>query len=60
MEKYWINKNWKNIAKGHTAFCILGGPSSQELDNINDIIKNNFTVTVNRSIEVFPNVDMVT
>lgn len=58
MEKYWINKNWKNIAKGHTAFCILGGPSSQELDNINDIIKNNFTVTINRSIEIYPEVDM--
>ena len=39
MEKYWINKNWKNIAKDHTAFCILGGPSFQELDNINDKIE---------------------
>tara|TARA_R110002167_G_scaffold12641_6_gene53638 strand:- start:482 stop:1378 length:897 start_codon:yes stop_codon:yes gene_type:complete len=58
MTNFYINEQWKNIAKGHTAFCILGGPSSQELDNIQDIIKNNFTVTINRSIEIFPNVDM--
>ena len=58
MIDFYINKKWKEIAKGHTAFCILGGPSSKELDNINDIIENNFTVTINRSIEVFPKVDM--
>lgn len=58
MNEYLINKKWKNIAEGHTAFCILGGPSSKEIPNINNIIANNFTVTVNRSIEVFPNVDM--
>lgn len=58
MTDFYINNKWKDIAKNHTAFCILGGPSSQELDNIQDIIKNNFTVTVNRSIEIFPNADM--
>ena len=58
MIDFYINKKWKEIAKGHTAFCILGGPSSKELDNINNIIENNFTITVNRSIEVFPKVDM--
>ena len=56
--KYYINNKWKSIAKGHTAFCILGGPSSKQVKNIDNIIKNNFTITVNRSIEVFPNVDM--
>ena len=58
MNEYLIDKRWKQIAKGHTAFCILGGPSSKEIDNIDDIIANNFTITVNRSIEVFPNADM--
>ena len=32
--------------------------NSKEIDNIDDIIANNFTITVNRSIEVFPNADM--
>lgn len=58
MDKYLVNKKWKQIAKGHTAFCILGGPSSKYVKDINDIIKNNFTITLNRSIEVFPNADM--
>tara|TARA_B100000963_G_scaffold359506_1_gene387035 strand:+ start:11616 stop:12527 length:912 start_codon:yes stop_codon:yes gene_type:complete len=53
-----LNSEFKNIAKNHVAFCILGGPSSKELDNIQDIIKNNFTITVNRSIELYPNADM--
>ena len=42
---FYINKKWKNIAKGHTAFCILGGPSSKEVSNLNQIIKNNFTIS---------------
>ena len=37
---YYINNNWKNIAKGHTAFCILGGPSANQVKNIQNIINN--------------------
>lgn len=55
---YYINSNWKNIANGHTVFCILGGPSVKQTDNIQEIIKNNFTVTVNHNIKTYPNCDM--
>ena len=37
-----LNKKWKNIASNHTAFCILGGPSSKQIDNLNEIINSNF------------------
>lgn len=55
---YYINNNWKNIAKGHTAFCILGGPSANQVKNIQNIINNNFTITVNHNIKTYPNCDM--
>ncbi len=51
----FIDKRWKDIAKSHTAFCILGGPSSNQVKNINEVIKNNFTITVNHNIKRFPN-----
>tara|TARA_R110001592_G_scaffold161118_2_gene393612 strand:- start:1473 stop:2357 length:885 start_codon:yes stop_codon:yes gene_type:complete len=50
----FINEKWKDIAKSHTAFCILGGPSSNQVKNINKIIENNFTITVNHNIKRFP------
>ena len=56
--KYLLNPSFKDIAKDHTAFCIFGGPSSNETQNIDNIIKNNFTVTVNHSIAKYPNVDL--
>lgn len=54
----YINDNWKGIAKGHTAFCILGGPSTNQVKDIQDIISNNFTITVNHNIKTYPNCDM--
>jgi hypothetical protein len=54
----YINNNWKGIAKGHTAFCILGGPSTNQVKDIQSIIDNNFTVTVNHNIKTYPNCDM--
>ena len=55
---FYINKKWKNIAKGHTAFCILGGPSISEVKNLQKIINNNFTVTVNHNIKTHYNSDL--
>ena len=55
---YFIDDKWKNIGKGHTAFCILGGPSSTKVKNLENIISNNFTVTVNHNIKKHPNVDL--
>jgi hypothetical protein len=54
----YINSSWKNIAKGHTAFCILGGPSISQVNDIQSVIKNNFTITVNHNIKTYPNCDM--
>jgi hypothetical protein len=54
----YIDFSWKEIAKGHTAFCILGGPSTKQVKNLQDIIDNNFTVTVNHNIKTYPNCDM--
>jgi hypothetical protein len=54
----YIDSSWKNIAKGHTAFCILGGPSVNQVENLQDIIQNNFTITVNHNIKTYPNCDM--
>tara|TARA_R110000796_G_scaffold146087_1_gene262774 strand:- start:1326 stop:2198 length:873 start_codon:yes stop_codon:yes gene_type:complete len=58
MEKFYINNNWKDIAKGHTAFCILGGPSVSQVKDLQTLIKNNFTVTVNHNIKFYPNCDL--
>ena len=33
---YFIDDKWKNIGKGHTAFCILGGPSSNKVKNLEE------------------------
>ena len=55
---FYINKKWKNIAKGHTAFCILGGPSISQVKNIQNIISNNFTITVNHNIKTHYNSDL--
>lgn len=54
----YINSNWKGIAKGHTAFCILGGPSVKSVQGLDSVIANNFTVTVNHNIKLYPNVDL--
>jgi hypothetical protein len=54
----YINDNWKGIAKGHTAFCILGGPSTNQIKDIQSVIDNNFTITVNHNIKTYPNCDM--
>ena len=56
--EYFINDKWKGIGSGHTAFCILGGPSSTKVKNLEEIIKNNFTITVNHNIKKHPNVDL--
>jgi len=55
---FYINKNWKNVANGHNAVCIFGGPSSKQTKNLNTIIDNNFTITVNHNIQYYPNVSM--
>lgn len=55
---HYINSNWKDIAKGHTVFCIFGGPSSKQVNNLQNIIKNNFTLTVNHNIKDYPNCDL--
>ena len=54
----YIGTDWKDIAKGHTAFCILGGPSVKEVQDLDNIVKNNFTITVNHNIKLYPNVDL--
>lgn len=54
----YINQNWKNIARGHTAFCIFGGPSVKQTKNLETLIFNNFTVTVNHNIKLYPNSDL--
>jgi hypothetical protein len=54
----YIDSSWKNIAKGHTAFCILGGPSTNQVKDIQSVIENNFTITVNHNIKTYPNCDM--
>lgn len=56
--KYYIDSRWKGIAKGHTAFCILGGPSVKQVADLQSVIANNFTVTVNHNIKTYPNCDM--
>ena len=55
---YLIDEKWKGIAKSNTAFCILGGPSSNQVKDLDKIINNNFTVTVNHNIKRFPNADL--
>lgn len=54
----YVDEKWKNIAQGYTAFCILGGPSVAQVKNLQQIIKNNFTVTVNHNIKLYPNSDL--
>jgi len=54
----YINNNWKGIAKGHTAFCILGGPSVKQVKDLQNITQNNFTITVNHNIKFYPNCDL--
>lgn len=58
MRDCYINSQWKDVANGNTAFCILGGPFVKNVNNIQNIIENNFTVTVNRNIEAYPNCDL--
>jgi hypothetical protein len=58
MNNFYINKAWKDIANGHTVFCVFGGPSSKQVNDIHNIIKNNFTVTVNHNIKDYPNCDL--
>ncbi len=58
MKDFYINEKWKGIAKGHTAFCILGGPSVNQVKDLDKIIENNFTIVANRQIEKYPNASM--
>lgn len=58
LDNYFFDDRFSNIAKGKTAFCIFGGPSVKNVDNIDYLIENNFTVTVNKNIVSYPNVDM--
>ena len=58
MNEYFIDERFKGIADGKTAFCIFGGPSAKSIDNIEELIQNNFTITVNNNIVDYPNVDM--
>ena len=55
---YFIDDRWKGIGKGNVAFCILGGPSSNQVKNLDKIISNNFTVTVNHNIKKHNNVNL--
>jgi hypothetical protein len=58
MDNYFVDDRFSDIAKGKTAFCIFGGPSAKNVDNMDYLIENNFTVTVNKNIVSYPNVDM--
>jgi hypothetical protein len=49
--KYNLDDRFKNIADGVTAFCIFGGPSVENVVEIDNLIKNNFTVVVNNGIK---------
>ena len=48
-----LDNRFKNIANGMTAFCIFGGPSTNQVKNIDELIKNNFTVVVNNGIKFY-------
>lgn len=58
MNKFLIDERFKGIGDGKSAFCIFGGPSAKEVDNLDWLIDNNFSVTVNNNIVDYPNVDM--
>tara|TARA_Y100000592_G_scaffold49315_1_gene78060 strand:- start:443 stop:1324 length:882 start_codon:yes stop_codon:yes gene_type:complete len=58
INNFYLNDKWFNIAKGHTAFCVFGGPSVKKVNNIKNIIDNNFTVTMNNNIKLFPYSDL--
>ena len=56
----FIGENWKDIAKGNTAFIIAGGPSVKNIEDnkLKELIKNNFTITVNYNIEFYDDISM--
>lgn len=58
LDNYFFDDRFSDIANGKTAFCIFGGPSIKNIPNIDYLIENNFTVTVNKNISTYPNVDM--
>lgn len=58
LDNHFVNYRFSDIAKGKTAFCIFGGPSAHTISNIDDMIANNFTVTVNKNISTYSDVDM--
>ncbi len=53
-----IDDRWYNIAEGYTGFCLFGGPSAKQLENLDELIKNNITVVINNGIQVYPNATM--
>jgi len=54
----YIDNKWKNLAQGYTAFCIFGGPSTKHVKDLQNIIQNNFTITVNHNIKDYSNCDL--
>ena len=60
IEDFLVNEEWRNIATGMTAFCIFGGPSTKTIANekLQDIILNNFSVTVNNNIKFYKDISM--
>lgn len=50
-----MDERWHNIATDYTAFCLFGGPSAKQLDNLDKLIKNNITIVINNGIQVYPN-----
>jgi len=51
-----VDKNFKNIADGATAFCVFGGPSARNYDKseLKKLLRNNFSICVNKGIEYYP------
>ncbi len=50
---YNFDSRFKNIADGMTAFCVFGGPSVQQVVDLEKIIDNNFTIAVNYGIKFY-------
>lgn len=58
MNNFFVDERFRGIAEGKSAFCIFGGPSAKRVKNLDWLIENNFSVTVNNNIIDYPNVDM--
>ncbi len=53
-----MDERWHNIAVDYTAFCLFGGPSAKQLENLDELIQNNITIVINNGIQVYPNATM--